>query len=184
MLSAAWTIADRWKGRIFLALVDQGFASGANFLLTILYATWLPLDDFGRYVVVWTVAILVESFQVALILDSMPSIVSRFGQRNRQRIDAAGTWVVLIYGGVTSVLILAAIPLTALWTHEFTMPLICLAAVNPLQRLYMYFRRLCYIRDRQDATAIASIANAAALIIGAFALFWFDALSVPLVVLL
>jgi len=87
----------------------------------------------------------------------MPSIVSRFGQRNRQRIDAAGTWVVLIYGGITSVLILAAIPLVALWTHEFTASLICLAAVNPLQRLYVFFRRLCYIRDRQDTTAIASI---------------------------
>jgi O-antigen/teichoic acid export membrane protein len=184
VLSAAWTIAHRWKGRIFLALVDQGFASAANFLLTVLYATWLPLDDFGRYVVVWTVSVLVESFQVALILDSMPSIVSRFGQRNRQRIDTAGTWVVLIYGGLTSVLILAAIPLVALWTHEFTLPLICLAAVNPLQRLYVFFRRLCYIRDRQDTTAIASIANAAVLVAGAFTLFWLGALSVPLVVLL
>ena len=184
MLSAAWTIAYRWKGRIFCALIDQGFASAANFLLTVFYATWLPLDDFGRYVIVWTVSVLVESFQVALILDSMPSIVSRFGQRNRQRIDAAGSWVVLIYGGLTSVLILAAIPLVAVWTHEFTVPLICLAAVNPLQRLYVFFRRLCYIRDRQDAAATASVAYAASLLAGAFALFWLGAISVPAVVLL
>src|SRR5690242_6392310 len=147
MLSTAWSIAHRWKGRIFFALADQGFASTANFLLTVLYATWLPLDDFGRYVVVWTISILIESFQVALILDSMPAIVSRFGQRNRQRIDAAGTWVVLLYGAATSVLVLAAIPLVALWSHEFAVPLACLALVNPLQRLYVFFRRLSYIRD-------------------------------------
>ena len=40
----AWIIAhDCWKGRIFFAFADQGLFSTTNFVLTILYATWLPL---------------------------------------------------------------------------------------------------------------------------------------------
>jgi O-antigen/teichoic acid export membrane protein len=183
-IKAAWIFAHRWKSRIFFAIGDQGCASAANFLLTILYAAWLPLDGFGRYVVVWTISILVESFQIALIMDSLPAIVSRHGRRNRQRIDAAGMWVVLIYGGTTSLVILAAIPLVAIWTPHFTVPLLCLALVNPFQRLYIFFRRLCYIRDRQDAAAAASMGYGLALVAGAFGLHHFSLLSVPAAVLL
>ena len=37
------------EGRIFFAIIDQGFGSATNFLATILYAAWLPLDNFGNF---------------------------------------------------------------------------------------------------------------------------------------
>src|SRR4051812_26285868 len=40
LLTSAWSMVRRWKGRIFFAVLDQGFASGANFLLTILCIVW------------------------------------------------------------------------------------------------------------------------------------------------
>ncbi len=52
---------------------------------------YLPLDSFGRYVIVWSISLLIENAQVSLILDSMPAIVSRHGQQSRQRLDVAGT---------------------------------------------------------------------------------------------
>src|SRR5690606_18490991 len=139
-------------------------ASVANFLLTILLAVWLPLDDFGRYVVIWSGSLLIESFQVALITDSLPAIVSRRGRQNRRRPDVAGLWVVLAYGAATSLLVLAAVPVAMLWFPHFTVPLICLAAVNPLMRLYIYLRRLSYIRSRQDAATTASAVYGALLL--------------------
>lgn len=184
LLSAAWGTARRWRGRILLAIVDQGAASTANFALTILYAVYLPLDSFGRYVIVWSISLLIENAQVSLILDSMPAIVSRHGQRSRQRIDVAGTWVVMLYGGVSSLLILAIVPLAELWSPYFAMPLLCLAAVNPFQRLYIYLRRLCYIRDRQDAAATASVIYGTTLLGGAGALLLLGRMSVESVVLL
>jgi O-antigen/teichoic acid export membrane protein len=184
LLKAAWTMAHRWKGRIFLAITDQGLASTANFLLTILCVLWLPLDDFGRYVIVWSISLLVETAQASLILDAMPAIVARYGQRNRRRLDVAGFWVVLIYAAGTSALILLAVPAFAYWAPEFTVPLLCLAASNPFQRLYVFLRRLCYIRDRQDTAAAASVAYSASLLGGAFVLFQLGLLSVPTAVLL
>lgn len=183
-LRKAWNVAWEWRTRILLAIADQGAASIANFLLTILLAVWLPLDDFGRYVVIWSGSLLIESFQVALITDSMPAIVSRKGRRNRQRLDVAGLWVVLGYGGVTSLLVLAAVPVAMLWFPHFTAPLIALAAVNPLMRFYIYLRRLSYIRNRQDAATTASVIYGAILLGGLSTFLFLDTLSVTAVVLL
>jgi O-antigen/teichoic acid export membrane protein len=184
LLTTAWLMARRWKGRIFFAVLDQGLASTANFLLTILCVVWLPLDAFGRYVIVWSISLLVETAQVSLILDAMPAIVARYGQRNRRRLDAAGLWVVLIYGAFTSVLIVASVPGFVFWAPEFVLPILCLAAANPFQRLYVFLRRLCYIRDRQDVAAAASFAYGATLLGGACVLFLFGLLSVHVVVLI
>ncbi len=181
---AAWIAARRWRTRILLAFADQGAASTANFLVTVLLAVWLPLDDFGRYVLVWSASVLIEGAQVALITDSMPAIVSRHGQRNRQRIDVAGAWVVAMYGAATSVAVLAAAALAARWLPQYTVLLLCLAAVNPAQRLYIYLRRLCYIRQRQDAATAASAAYGSILVAGVLGLWWFGRLSAASVILL
>lgn len=182
-LTSAWSMAQRWKGRIFYAVLDQGFASGANFLLTILCIVWMPLDAFGRYVIVWAISLLIETGQVSLILDPMPAIVARYGQRNRKRLDIAGFWVVVLYGLLTSLLLLASIPGFMRFAPEFVLPIACLAAANLFQRLYMYFRRLSYIHDRQDIAATASFVYSVALLGGACTLFLLGQLSVHAVIL-
>ena len=183
LLTTAWSMARRWKGRIFYAVLDQGFASSANFLLTILCIVWLPLDAFGRYVIVWSISLLIETAQASLILDAMPAIVARYGQRNRKRLDVAGLWVVLLYGVLTSVLLAASVPVFAALAPDFVVPILCLAAANLFQRLYMYFRRLCYIRDRQDVAAAASLAYSVTLLGGACVLFLLGHLAVHTVIL-
>jgi O-antigen/teichoic acid export membrane protein len=178
------TMARRWRARLMFAVFDQGAASTANFLQTILYAIWLPLDDFGRYVIVWSISLLIENAQVSVIMDTMPAVVSRFGQRNRQRLDSAGAWIVMIYGALVSLLILAALPFVALLAPAFVLPLLCLAAANPFQRLYIFLRRLCYIRDRQDVAATGSFFYALTLLGGAYALLKLGLLSVEAAILL
>ena len=64
-VGGAWRLAHRWKRRVLFAFIDQGVYSTTNFLLTSLYAAWLPLDDFGRYVVIWTVALFIEAIQTS-----------------------------------------------------------------------------------------------------------------------
>jgi O-antigen/teichoic acid export membrane protein len=183
-LSNAWALTHRWKGRIFFAFADQGLYSATNFLLTILYASWLPLDSFGRYVLVWTVSLFVEAVETSLIIDSLPAIVSRYGRRNRHRIDVSAFWIVVIFSVVTSALLAGAALFLVAPLPNYVAPLLVLAAVNPLQRLYLFFRRLCYIRDRQDVAAAAAFAYGLTLLAGASVLMHFEILSVPMVVLL
>lgn len=169
----------RWKARLLFAFADQGLYSAANFALTILYAVWLPIDDFGRYVVVWTAALFIEAVQTSLIIDALPAIVSRYSRRNRQRLDRAAIWVVAIFSlGSSALLAIAALILAQIFP-AYAWPVAILALINPLQRFYLFFRRLCYIRDRQSVAAAAATAYAAASISGAFALAALQLLTVP-----
>jgi len=184
VLTAALAIAHRWKGRLFSSVIDQGSFSAVNFLLTIIYASSLRLDDFGSYVLVWTVSLFIEGIAVSLIVDSMPAIASRYGRHGRRRIDASALWLVLLFGGVTSLLLLVTLPVVEVIAPGLVVPLACLALVNPLQRLHLFLRRLCYIRDRQGVTATASIAYGATCLLGAVGLVLSGTLSVPAAILL
>jgi len=179
----AWQLAHRWKRRVLLAFIDQGAYSAANFLLTILYASWLPLDDFGRYVVIWTVALFIEAIQTSLIVDSLPAIVSRHSRNNRGRLDASAFWVVVGYSAISSAVLAAAALALGLWKPAYAGPLIALAAVNPLQRLYLLCRRLAYIRDRQDIAAVMAALYGIVSVGGAFALLVAHTLWLPAVIL-
>jgi O-antigen/teichoic acid export membrane protein len=183
-LSVAWGTVRRWKGRIFFALADQGLFSASNFALTIIYAAWLPIDDFGRYVVVWTASLFIEAIQTSLVIDALPAITARYGRRNRQRLDSAAMWVVLAFSLGSSLALLGAAAVLAETLPNYAWPVLVLALVNPLQRLYLFFRRLCYIRDRQAAAAAAALAYCFASLAGALALAYFHAFSIGAVLLL
>lgn len=177
-MNGAWDLVRRWKGRIFFAFADQGLFSASNFVLTILYATWLPIDEFGRYVVVWTAALFIEAIQTSLVIDSLPAIASRYSRSNRQRIDIAAMWVVAAFSVASSLVLLGAAAVLAGTFANYAGPVLVLALVNPLQRFYLFFRRLCYIRDRQSVAAAAALAYCLASFAGALALAHFHQVSV------
>lgn len=183
-LHEMWILAQRWKFRLFFALADQGLYSATNFLLTILYASWLPLDAFGRYVVIWTTSLFIEAIEISLIIDSLPAIVSRYGRRNRQRLDVAALWVVIGYGAGTSLLLIGIAAILLFLEPDYSGPILALAVVNPLQRIYLFIRRLCYIRDRQDIAALAAFAYGVLMLAGTFVLLRTGMLSLNAVILL
>jgi O-antigen/teichoic acid export membrane protein len=176
--NGVWGTMQRWKGRIFYAFADQGLFSASNFVLTVLYATWLPIDEFGRYVVVWTAALFIEALQTSLVIDSLPAIASRYSRHNRPRIDIAAMWVVAGFSAISSVLLLGAAAVLAETYPNYAWPVLVLALVNPLQRLYLFFRRLCYIRDRQSVAAAAALAYCVASFTGVLALTYFHQITV------
>lgn len=186
-LQGAWHMAHRWKGRVLFAFADQGLYSVTNFLLTVLYASWLPLDTFGRYVVVWTVSLFIEAIQTSLIVDSLPAIVSRHGRQSahhRSRVDGAAFWIVIGFSALTSVLLIVAAVVVGLWRPVYVSALLALSVTNPLQRLYLFCRRLAYIRDRQQVAAAMAAFYGLISICGALVLYRLHALSLASVIAL
>src|SRR6185312_1661661 len=105
-----------------------------------------------------------------------------YGRRNRQRIDNAAFWVVVVFSLASSLLLAGSAAALSAPIPDYADPLLVLALVNPLQRLYLFFRRLCYIRDRQAVAAVAALAYSLASLAGAYALVHFNVVSVGAVI--
>ena len=56
------------------ALADQVIVSGSNFLSNILLARILGIEEFGRYVLAWTVVLFVQGLQFSAVSSTMLSI--------------------------------------------------------------------------------------------------------------
>src|SRR5260221_338879 len=76
-VTLACKVVQKWKASIGFALLDQGLMSLANFVPLVVAARVLPIDEFGQYSIVWSIALLVVSAATALIVDPLPAIVSR-----------------------------------------------------------------------------------------------------------
>jgi O-antigen/teichoic acid export membrane protein len=81
-------------------------------------------------------------------------------------------------------MLLVAILLWSLSVPGMAIPLMCLAAVNPVQRLYIFIRRLAYIRDRQDAAAGGSLTFLVTMLGGAFMLHQLQLMNLVSILLL
>lgn len=66
-----------------LALMDQTVVSGVNFLTGILLARFLGIEEFGRYTLVWILVLLVNTFQLSLVLQPMMSLGPKIGEQER-----------------------------------------------------------------------------------------------------
>ncbi|GIX47763.1 MAG: hypothetical protein KatS3mg131_1974 [Candidatus Tectimicrobiota bacterium] len=61
----------RWARKGGLAVLDQGLFSGANFLVNILLARWLPPEEYGAFAVALSVFYLLAGFHTAVLTEPM-----------------------------------------------------------------------------------------------------------------
>jgi O-antigen/teichoic acid export membrane protein len=184
VLKSVWVLTGKWKGRLLFALADQGCLSVANFLLTVFVANSLPLTSLGNYSIVWTISVLAETVATSLINDPLPAIVSRQSASHREELEHAAFWINLGLGLLISLAIFAGGLVALRWSYELGTLTLCLGVVNPLQRLQFFVRRVCYLRDRQDISAISGVIFAAVLLSGAAGLAYIQHLNAWTTVLL
>jgi O-antigen/teichoic acid export membrane protein len=60
-----------WAFKSGFSILDQGFFSGSNFIISILLARWLTIIDFGAFVIAFTFYLLLTGFYNAFILEPM-----------------------------------------------------------------------------------------------------------------
>ena len=61
----------RWGPKGGLAVLDQGFFSGSNFILNILLARWLDASEYGAYSITFALFLFVTGIHNSLILEPM-----------------------------------------------------------------------------------------------------------------
>jgi O-antigen/teichoic acid export membrane protein len=169
-ITLPWKTAHHWKASIGFALLDQGMMSFANFAQLAIAARVLPIDEFGKYSIVWAMSLLVVSAVAALIVDPLPAIMSIRRPSMRIPILAAAVQLNLLVGCILAALILICGLIAQVWSPMFGMMLLCLAVASPLQQMQFASRRFCYLLRRQGVAAASAAAYATVLVGGVIGL--------------
>lgn len=159
---AAATAAGRWGPRVALSILDQGLFSGANFVLNVLLARWLPLGEYGAFSVAFAAFLLLAGFHSALILEPMGALGVGY------RSPGLGRYLRILLGmhAVLTVALSLAIAAAALVVVDAPSrsAYAGLALALPLLLLYWLTRRAWYLESRAGAAALGSAVYAAVLL--------------------
>ncbi|HVH89019.1 MAG TPA: hypothetical protein VM912_20040 [Terriglobales bacterium] len=60
-----------WAGKGSIAVIDQAFISGSNFLVNILLARWSSPQEYGAFALAFAIFILLSQFQQSVLLEPM-----------------------------------------------------------------------------------------------------------------
>ena len=71
IFSACKSLRGTLALKSYVALIDQGLASGANFLITVLLARQMIPAEFGVFVLTYSILLFIKSLQMALITQPM-----------------------------------------------------------------------------------------------------------------
>lgn len=130
-----------------LAVLDQAFISGSNFLLSILLARWLRADQYGAYALSFAIFVLLSFLQQGLFLEPM-SVFGPSIYRNAQR-QYLGTllWLQAAVAGIF--IIVAAIAATTYLRDDSGLlqkALLGMFIGAPCVLLYWFARRAFYLQ--------------------------------------
>ena len=156
-----------WVGKGALAITDQGLLSGSNFLLAVLLARWLTLDQYGAFALGFSIFLFLSGLHNAFFLEPM----SVLGPESHA--DCLPGYIRkllgfhFIFAFLLAALTVAAIPFmrffaagqplaSALWGVSVAVPLI----------LFQWLcRRAAYLRMAAGVAAVSSAAYCLALVL-------------------
>jgi O-antigen/teichoic acid export membrane protein len=171
---------DRIAGWIFkfgYGILDQGFYSGANFLLSILLARWLSVDAYGAFSAVYSIFLLVATLQVALIAEPM-SIMG--ADKYVNTVVGYLNYLLRIQWIGSSALAFVFVIVSLLFVHDRLLleNLISMALAMPVIFFYWYLRRALYLRAQSKLAMVTSFAYILSLILQIIGWRLFDRLSI------
>jgi O-antigen/teichoic acid export membrane protein len=174
--SSSWL---KWVRKGVLAATDQGLISGANFVSTILLARWMGPQQYGGYVLAFSVYLLVSAVYQALVLEPM-SVLGPVLYRDTHKPYIRSLLRVHVY---LSIILCMAIAATAAVANimsanaEFVIALYGVAAGAPFVLLLALLRSACYLRFEVRTAAVAAGIYAMLFVAGLFGVHQLSGLS-------
>ncbi len=165
-------LIKKWGLKSGLAVMDQGFFSGANFLFNVLLVRWLSAETYGAFSLAFAIYLFSTSFHNALILEPM----SVFGTANYSRdIRSYLAKQIIIHAIVTGILGILMSVLGVLLLYFTTDPLLSYAVIGvglfmPIMLFMWLARRIYYILSEPGSALLISTIYLVALVIGAYIL--------------
>lgn len=158
-----------WGIRGGSAILDQAVFSGSNFVLNILLARWLSLEEFGVFSVTFTIFLVLTGFHNALLLEPM-SVIGPAQHSDKLYQYMAGqirlhfvlTLPIGLLVAITGWLLLT----TQVGSAWLAKTLIGLGIAFPFLLLQWLVRRMFYIMERPSYAMFSSISYAILLLTG------------------
>lgn len=168
-----------WVAKGGLALLDYGFYSGANFLLGILLARWMPPEQYGAYALAFSIFILVTFLYQAMVLEPLSVFSGTTYSKNLRGYLRCNIWLHWAVSAVVCVLLAATAVAAKWWWHS---PVTATAfagitAATPFILVHALGRRSFYLKLSPGPAAFGSSFYCALVIAGAFLLYRIERLS-------
>lgn len=158
-------LVRRWSKDSLFGVLDQGFFSTTNFLINIFFGRWLSENDYGAYAIVFTIFLILSTFQSSLIFEPMAVFgPGDFRSNGKTYFKSLVMMQVMITTGISALLLVSSI----FAAQPVKNPLISLAVSITLILLYWFFRQACYIESRPAIAAITSALYSAFTLSGLF----------------
>jgi len=173
----------RWGVKGGLSILDQGIYSGSNFVVSILLARWLSLDEFGAYAIGFTILTFISQVYVSFLLDPMSVLgTAHFSDDLKAyfAVQLRSHFVITIIAGAGLIVV------GLLWVKIQVLvrqTLFVIGATLTLLLLPWYLRRVFYILGQPLKPMWGSLVYAIVLIALTVVSHKFDFLSAPLAVL-
>ena len=167
----SWVVKGGW------AIVDQALFSGANFLVNILLARWLPPKEYGAFAVALSIFYLLAGFHTAVLTE--PMMVFGAGKYREHFRKYLG---MLLWGHWAISALIAMGLAGASWFFlrqgsPMGEALLGLALASPFLLLLWFTRRACYANLRPAWAVRGSAINLLAVLVGLFLLWQAGLLS-------
>lgn len=167
------------------SVIDQGLASGANAVLSIVLARALGPTDFGAYWLAYSVYLLAMPIHGALLVEPMLVFgAGRYDDRWSRYFSLIIKGHLLLSVALTLLLLLGGVVTAYLQPGVFAQALIVLGLMAPLLLFQVLVRRACYVVRQPRLAAVTGIFYFIAVVGGALILQWFEALTAPMSLLL
>jgi O-antigen/teichoic acid export membrane protein len=168
-----------WVNKGGFALLDQGLASGSNFILTILLARWLSPEFYGAYAIAFGIYVLLGLIYGALVLEPM-TVFGGAAYRNCLRAYCGSLlWTHLAIASVVCLVVgaAAAVTHTLGWGSGLPGALLGVALASPALLLLVFARRAFYLEVSPAQAAAGSALYCALMLAGLFVSWRYSALT-------
>lgn len=149
-----------WAKRGGLTVLDQGLFSGANFLVFILLARWLVPEEYGAFVVAYSIFLFFAVFHTAVLTEPMMVLgVGRYSGNLPMYLGFLLYGHMAISAFIALLLALGAFMTARLGSAAMSQALGGLAIAAPFLLLLWLARRACYVKSREGWSVVGSAAN-------------------------